>query len=271
MEFMSMEHVKNVVSTLSLWDDGFFSKCMDGSTECASLMLSVILGRDDLTVESASAQKWLQSVEEHSAKLDVLAHDREGNAYDIEMQKDEKGAGRKRARYYSAMMDADALGKGKEYEELPGTFVIFITPGDAIGKGQALYEIERTIKGTAEGFGDGTHIVYVSSLLAPRDTELGMLMHDLACTDPKDMHYEVLRKRVSYLKDAKEGIAEMGNEFDMILRDVRNRSLDEGRNEGIEKVAKSMIADGALPLSKVAEYSGLSISEVESIRRSIKA
>ena len=90
MEFMSMEQVKNVVSTLSLWDDGFFSKCMDGSTECASLMLSVILGRDDLTVESASAQKWLQSVEEHSAKLDVLAHDREGNAYDIEMQKDEK-------------------------------------------------------------------------------------------------------------------------------------------------------------------------------------
>ena len=140
MEFMSMEQVKNVVSTLSLWDDGFFSKCMDGSTEYASLMLSVILGRDDLTVESASAQKWLQSVEEHSAKLDVLAHDREGNSYDIEMQKDEKGAGRKRARYYSAMMDADALGKGKEYEELPETFVIFITPGDAIGKDQALYE-----------------------------------------------------------------------------------------------------------------------------------
>ena len=119
---------------------------MDGSTECASLMLSVILGRDDLTVESASAQKWLQSVEEHSAKLDVLAHDREGNSYDIEMQKDEKGAGRKRARYYSAMMDADALGKGKEYDELPESFVIFITPGDAIGKGQALYEIERTVK-----------------------------------------------------------------------------------------------------------------------------
>ena len=119
---------------------------MDGSTECASLMLSVILSRDDLTVESASAQKWLQSVEEHSAKLDVLAYDREGNAYDIEMQKDEKGAGRKRARYYSAMMDADALGKGKEYDELPESFVIFITPGDAIGKGQALYEIERTVK-----------------------------------------------------------------------------------------------------------------------------
>ena len=100
-----------------------------------------------------------------------------------------------------------------------------------------------------------------------------MLMHDLACTDPKDMHYEVLRKRVSYLKDTKEGIAEMGNEFDRILRNVRKESLDEGRmegrNEGIEKVAKSMIADGALPLSKVAEYSGLSISEVESIRRGL--
>ena len=168
-------------------------------------------------------------------------------------------------------MDADALGKGKEYEELPETFVIFITPGDAIGKGQALYEIERTIKGTAEGFGDGTHIVYVSSSLAQRDTELGMLMHDLACTDPKDMHYEVLRKRVSYLKDTKEGITEMGNEFDRILRNVREESFDEGAKENAMHSAMTMLTDGALPLSKVAEYSGLSISEVESIRRSIKA
>ena len=271
MNMLTTTEARRALADMTLMDDAYFTKYFDGSTECASLMLSVILGQDDLTVESASAQKWLQSVEEHSAKLDVLAHDREGNAYDIEMQKDEKGAGRKRARYYSAMMDADALGKGKEYEELPETFVIFITPGDAIGKGQALYEIERTIKGTAEGFGDGTHIVYVSSSLAQRDTELGMLMHDLACTDPKDMYYEVLRKRVSYLKDTKEGIAEMGNEFDMILRDVRDRSLDEGAKKNAMHSARTMLTDGALPLSKVAEYSGLSISEVESIRRSIKA
>ena len=168
-------------------------------------------------------------------------------------------------------MDADALDKDTGFEELPETFVIFITPGDAIGGGRPLHRIERTVEETGRRFGDGTHIVYVSSSLAQRDTELGMLMHDLACTDPKDMHYEVLRKRVSYLKDTKEGITQMGNEFDMILRDVRDRSLDEGAKKNAMHSARTMLTDGALPLSKVAEYSGLTLQEVESIKNGIKA
>ena len=87
----------------------------------------------------------------------------------------------------------------------------------------------------------------------------------------------------------------MENEFDRILKNVRKESLDEGidigrsegidiglkrgRNEGIEIGAKknalhsarTMITDGALPLSKVAEYSGLTIQEVESLKNGIKA
>ena len=71
----------------------------------------------------------------------------------------------------------------------------------------------------------------------------------------------------------------MENEFDRMLRKVRQESLDEGRNEGIEigvkknalHSARTMITDGALPLSKVAEYSGLTLQEVESIKNGIKA
>ena len=71
----------------------------------------------------------------------------------------------------------------------------------------------------------------------------------------------------------------MENEFDRVLKNVRKESLDEGRNEGIEigvkknalHSARAMITDGALPLSKVAEYSGLTLQEVESIKKGIKA
>ena len=87
----------------------------------------------------------------------------------------------------------------------------------------------------------------------------------------------------------------MENEFDRILRNVRQESLNEGidigRNEGIDIGLKkgrnegigigekknalhsawTMITDGSLPLSKVAEYSGLTLQEVESIKNSIKA
>ena len=75
----------------------------------------------------------------------------------------------------------------------------------------------------------------------------------------------------------------MENEFDRILRKVRQESLDEGRNEGIDiglkrgrnegikEVARSLIASSALPLSKVTECSGLTLQEVESIKNGIKA
>ena len=286
MGFMNKEQTRAAISSLTLWDDRFFSKCLDGSAECASLMLSVILGRDDLEVESARTQEWKQSIDGRSVRFDIAARGSDGSLYDIEIQKAEEGAGSRRARYYSSMMDADALDKDTGFEELPETFVIFITPGDAIGGGRPLYRIERTVEETGRRFGDGSHIVYVSSSLAERDTRLGMLMHDLACADPREMHYRELRDRVSYFKETKEGITDMENEFDRVLKNVRKESLDEGRNEGIDigrnegigigerrnsqKIARNMLAEG-FPLPTIAKLSELTVEEVESIKNGIKA
>ena len=75
-----------------------------------------------------------------------------------------------------------------------------LTERDALGDGNALYEIERTIKGSGIPFDDGSHIIYVSADLADYDTELGKLMHDLRCTDPEEMEYDVLKERVRYFK-----------------------------------------------------------------------
>ena len=46
--------------------------------------------------------------------------------------------------------------------------------------------------------------------------------------------------------------------------------LQKERSEGRQEVARSMVRDGSIPLSKIAEFSGLTIGEVESIRNSIK-
>ena len=47
--------------------------------------------------------------------------------------------------------------------------------------------------------------------------------------------------------------------------------LQKGRSEGRQEVARSMVRDGSIPLSKIAEFSGLTIGEVESIRNSIQS
>ena len=184
------------------------------------------------------------------------------------------------------MIDSDALRKGTECNELPESYVIFITERDALGEGKALYDIERTVKGSGKSFGDGTHILFISADLADRDTDLGRLMEDLRCPDPERMHYRELRDRVGHFKNDKEGRIEMSGEFERILnreiekavKETRESSLKEGDEighrrgleEGRKDMAKSLLAEGSFPISKIAQLSKLSVGEVESIRNSIK-
>ena len=235
MARLTKKQEKSVLDGLTLMDDVFFTMCFDGSAECASVMLSVLLCRDDLAVTEATTQKWIEGADKHSVKLDIYARDREGNIYDIEIQRASKGAGSRRARYYSAMIDSDALRKGTECNELPESYVIFITERDALGKGKALYDIERTVKGSGKSFGDGTHILFISADLAERDTDLGRLMEDLRCPDPERMHYKALRERVGYFKNDKEGRIEMSGEFERILNKEIEKAVKETRESCLKE------------------------------------
>ena len=77
------------------------------------------------------------------------------------------------------------------------------------------------------------------------------------------------------VQENKEGMIEMSGEFERILnekvKETRESSLKEGERNNAMLSARTMIADGSLPISKIAKFSGLSIREVESIKNSIKA
>ena len=261
--------IRKALKEMCLMDDALFSKCFDGDRKCSSLMLRIILGRNDLDVTEARTQRWIQNIENHSVKLDIAAKDSKGKLYNIEMQKASGKSLRKRARYYSAMIDTRSLRKSHGYDRLPESYVIFITRKDIFRKGQAIYEIERRIEGSWEEYGDGTHIIHVCAVNADEDTDLGHLVHDLLCTDPEDIHYNELREKVSYYKNDEEGIIEMTTEFNKMLKESDQRGERRGRREGRRETAINMIADGSISLEKIAKYSGLSLNEVESIKNSI--
>ena len=168
------------------------------------------------------------------------------------------------------MIDTKALRKSYGYGRLPESYIIFITRKNIFRKGQAIYEIDRYIKGSWEPYGDGTHIIHVCAANADEDTALGHLVHDLLCTDPEDMHYNELREKVSYYKNDEEGIIEMTTEFNKMLKESDQRGERRGRREGRRetelKIARSMIADNAMSLENIAKYSGLSLKEVESLK-----
>ena len=109
--------------------------------------------------------------------MDIEATDSEQKRYDIEIQRLDSGAKPKRARYHSSLLDANVLLAGDDTEELPETYVIFITENDVMGRDKPIYHINRFVEETGEKFGDSSHILYVNG--AYRDeSPLGVLMKD---------------------------------------------------------------------------------------------
>ena len=106
-------------------------------------------------------------------------------------------------------------------------------------------------------FEDGRHIIYVNGSIRNKKTALGRLMHDFYCTDAKDMCYKELAERVRDFKQTEKGVDSMCEIWD----EVRNEGILKNRIE----TAQKMIKDGALPLEKIAEYSGLTLDKVREL------
>ena len=75
-------------------------------------------------------QNSLKNLRGRSVRLDIIAYDKQGKIYNIEVQRKDAGALPKRARYNSSMMDANITRPGEGLENLPETYVIFITEND---------------------------------------------------------------------------------------------------------------------------------------------
>ena len=244
-----------------LLDDDFLTKCFEGDTASIELVLQIVLEKPDLKVLDVRTQVFVENLLNRSVRFDILATDSTGAKINVEIQRADKGAGRKRARYNSSMMDATLLKKGDDFDNLPETWVVFITENDVIGKGLPLYPVERCFLGTGERFEDGSHILYVNGAYR-EDTPIGKLMHDFSCTNAADMYYTTLADRVRFFKESKEGILIMCK----VMEDMRKESLQEGIKEGAINTAKRMLTDGILTLEKIAEYAGLPLDEVKKLK-----
>ena len=227
------------LARLRLLDDDFMTKVFEDK-ECAEILLQIILDRKDLKVLRVQVQYTVKNLQGRSVRLDILAVDETGKIYDIEIQRDDKGAGTKRARYNSSILDANITEPGEEFEKLPETYVIFITENDVLGGNLPIYHIDRTIQESKELFQDESHIIYVNSQITD-ETELGKLMQDFRCTNAKDMNNPVLAKRVSYFKENQEGVAVMCKEMELMREEVREETTKKVREETTKKAIRNML------------------------------
>lgn len=184
----------------------------------------------------------------------------------MEIQQDNEGASPKRARYHSGLMDMNILNPGQDFDELPESYVIFITKEDVLGDGEAIYHINRTIEESGKKFPDETHIIYVNAKRQD-DTELGRLMHDLHCTNAKDMYSKVLAERVYELKETQKGVDFMCQELEQIYSEGMEIGEKRGERRGMEKKAKKTaitLSGMGMSLEKIAEALETSTDTVKS-------
>ena len=236
------EKYKGILKNLTMMNDVFMRNVFK-KQECTEYVLQVIMGRKDLKVLDQVLQKDYKNLQGRSAILDCVVRDADGKQFDVEIQQDTEGASPKRARYHSGLMDMNTLNAGQDFDELPETYVIFITRDDVLGYDLPIYHIERKIREVQTDFKDEAYIIYVNSHRQD-DTELGRLMQDFHCKNAKDIHSEILAKRVYELKESQEG------------GDFMSREMDEIYNEGAMEKAKEtalILADRGMSVSDIAD------------------
>lgn len=179
----------------------------------------------------------------------------------MEIQGENDGASPKRARYHSGLLDMNILNPGDSFDDLPETYVIFITRNDVLGYNLPISHIRRRIKETGEIFEDGQHIIYVNSKKQD-DTELGRLMHDLHCKKASEMYSNILSARVHQLKETEEGVKEMCRE----LEEIYNEGIERGEQSGELKAKKETaisLAEMGMPVEQIAKAVKIAVETVQ--------
>ncbi len=245
---------------LRLLDDEFMSMVFDKNIEGVQLILNIILERSDLIVTDVRTQSETKNINGHSTRFDIHAKDSTGVELDVEIQRADRGASSKRARFNDCMLGSTMLARGQDYSELNDSYVIFITENDVLGAGLPLYHINRWVEETKIPFGDGTHIIYSNGAYQNEENEIGQLMHDFRCTEPEDMHFSILADRVRYFKRTEGGQETMCKAMENMRKDAAAKAAHDRSVE----IAEFLLENG-MSCENVAKATKLTFEEVESL------
>lgn len=240
-------------------DDDFMRCIFKDNIPLAELVLRILLREPTLTVEKVETQRDNKRlVGGRSVSFDVYVGDAKKRKENVEIQRSDKGAGKHRSRYHSSVMDVENLDAGQDFDELPETYTIFITEKDQFGDGKPYHRIERVDMDT-EGkplWDDGEHILYVNGGYEG-DSDIGRLMHDFRCCDPKDMYFKEMREVMHHFKETEEGVEYMCRAFE--------ETRDAARYHEKISLAAKMIERGKDTLEEIAELTGLPLDKVQEL------
>jgi len=269
------KRMKKLIENMTPMDDVMFACMFKDNLYGVGELLKICIGDESLTAKEVHVHDISPKPGFHSVVFDAKVVDGKGRIFDVEVQKDNRGASAKRARYYSSALDAFVLREGEPFENLNDSYVIFITYRDYWKLGEERIEFEMYSIKHKIAMHDGRHIIYVNGR-ATGESKIAKLMHDFKCTEAKDMNYNFMRQRADMLKSTKEGNKAMVTKFDKLFAkyleeyraENRNLGIEEGRAEGKaesrKEIAKKM-KQKSMPIADIHDITGLSYKEIAAL------
>ena len=261
---LQREAYLGILKDLTIMDDIFMRNVLKDSA-CTEYILKIIMDQDNLKLKDQILQADYKNLQGRSSILDCIALDNSGRKYNIEFQNADSGASLKRARYHGSLVDANTLETGQVPNELPDTYIIFITENDTLGCNLPIYHINRVIEENCQQCYDQLHIIYVNSSVQD-NTALGKLMHDLHCSDPHDMYSEILARRVKELKETQKGVNTMCDKLNELIAEERNEGILIGEAQGEKRGILIGEAQGILHTQKETaknlQHMGMALTQI---------
>ena len=256
----TFEQKRELVRSFTMFDDDFFAIVMEDKA-AAQEVLRVLTEIPDLVVKSIKTQYSIRNLGTHSVVLDALAEDSQHKLYNLELQVADRDDHQKRVRYYQSNIDISYLDKGKNYEELPELYLIYLTKFDLFQMSKTKYAVGRTIIGTDRILDNGIHELYINA--ANNDgTKIAELMEFFTETGTRKQQFPNLSGRIQYLKEEKEGVTRMceavrkyGDEREAI---ASAKTRYQERTSTIEEALNMN-----LPIDSIAKLVRLPVEEVQ--------
>lgn len=182
------------------------------------------------------------AIDAKGVRLDAYVNDGKGTVYDIEMQATTSNLLPRRTRYYQSMIDLQLVDKGRDYDTLNNSYIIFICLPDMFGKDLYMYTFENTcIEDSKVLLNDGAKKIFLnaSGKNGTVSKELKAFLDYVAGKPSEDLF---VRKLESAVKKAKKN-REWSHEYmTLLMRDRENQKIGEeiGRIFGAISMGKDL-------------------------------
>ncbi|MDO5445412.1 MAG: Rpn family recombination-promoting nuclease/putative transposase [Eubacteriales bacterium] len=258
----TLEEKKQLVKDLRPIDDACF-EVLASNKNVDQEILRTILEDENLLVEDVVVQSSERNLYGRSVRLDALCTLGDGSKCNIEVQRADDDDHLRRVRFNASSITVKESEPGKRFENVLELYVVYISEFDFLKENRTIYHIDKVIQETGTVIDDGLHEIFVNTAVDD-GTDIAELMSCFIKKEVKNKKFPFLSDEMEKIKTTEGGLNAMCGAWKKDMDKAREEGLAEGFAAGKEETAKSMLKDG-LPIEKISQYSGLSVSEIEKL------